>query len=116
MNNEEKRQEQQEQEEYQKWMDELDKLPFIERAVRMKDKILESDELQAADKKFFETCFEYVCDLHRKGKDLDCNLLKIHMGLKGFNEQQPQKMEQFIRPLMLLSLCGFQFEYMGRDK
>ena len=82
-------QEKKEQEEYQKWMDELDKLPFIERAVRMKDKIIESDELGPDDKKFFADCFDYVRDLYNKNKPLDCNLLKIHMGLRGYNEQQP---------------------------
>ena len=104
-----------EQEDYQKWVEEIHKLPFIERAVKMKDKIIESDELALGDKKFFQDCFDYVKDLHLKNKDLDCNLLKIHMGLKGYDERQPQKMEQFIRTLMLLSLCGFSFEYAGKS-
>lgn len=104
----------QEEEEYRKWQEEIDKLPFIERAARMKDKILESDELSADDKKFLSDCFDYVRELYQKGKELDTNLLRIHMGLKGYDERQPQKMDQFIRTLMLLGLCGFQFEFSGK--
>ena len=102
-------QEKNQTQEYQEWVAALDKLPFLERAKRMKDKIVESDELSADDKKFFTDCFLYVCDLYKKNKPLDSNLLRIHLGIKGYDQRQPQKMEQFIRTLMLLGLCGFEF-------
>ncbi len=75
------------QEDYQKWLDEIDTLPFIERAAKVKEKILESDELGEPDKKFFVDCFDYVKSLYQKNKELDTNLLKIHMGIKGYDER-----------------------------
>ena len=98
--------------EYEEWKKKLESLPFLEQANMLKNKILESDELSPNDRAYFQDCFDYVCSLFKKNKPLDCNLLKIHMGLKG-HDKEPQKIEQFIRTLMLLSLCGFQFDYAG---
>lgn len=97
---------------YEQWVAGFDGLSFIERAVRIKDKLFESPELTTADKKMFDICFEYVCELQQKNKPLETNLLKIRLQMKGYNTEQ--HMEQFIRTMMLLSVCGFQFDFAGQ--
>ena len=97
---------------YEQWVSGFDGLSFIERAVRIKDKLFESPELTEEDKKMFDICFEYVSELHRKGKPLETNLLKIRLQMKGYNAEQ--HMDQFIRTMMLLSICGFQFDFAGQ--
>ena len=98
--------------EYEKWIAGFEGLSFMERAIKIKDKLFESPELSDEDKHIFDICFEYVAELYQKGKSLETNLLKIRLQMKGYNAEQ--HMDQFIRTLMLLSICGFQFDYAGQ--
>ena len=98
--------------EYEQWIAGFEGLSFMERATKIKDKLFESPELTADDKRMFDICFEYVAELYQKGKSLETNLLKIRLQMKGYNAEQ--HMEQFIRTLMLLSICGFQFNFAGQ--
>lgn len=103
---------QQSDSEYEKWIAGFEGLSFMERAIKIKDKLFESPELSDEDKHMFDICFEYVAELYQKGKSLETNLLKIRLQMKGYNAEQ--HMDQFIRTLMLLSICGFQFDYAGQ--
>lgn len=97
---------------YEEWVAGFEGLSFMERAIKIKDKLFESPELSTEDKQMFDICFEYVAELYQKEKPLETNLLKIRLQMKGYNTEQ--HMEQFIRTLMLLSICGFQFDYAGQ--
>jgi hypothetical protein len=97
----------------EEWKKGFEGLTFQESARRIRDKILESSELDSDSKRYFSECFNYVEELQTKGKHLDSNLLKIHMEMNGFKGEP--KMEQFVRTLMLLSLCGYNFDFQGHD-
>jgi hypothetical protein len=98
------------------WKQSLENLSFEERAVKIKDKILESDELDKQQRDFFNDTFQYVMNLYHHNKPLDTNLLRIHYGITQGTSEYPQKIQQFIRMLMLLSLCGFQFSMAGDNQ
>ena len=97
----------------EQWKESLQGLPFEEQAIRIRDKILESDELDPQQREFFKDTFQYVMELYRNGKPLDTNLLRIHYGITQGTKEYPQKIQQFIRMMMLLSLCGFNFKMSG---
>ena len=98
------------------WKDSLENLSFEERANKIKDKILESEELGKEQRDFFNDTFSYVMNLYHHNKPLDTNLLRIHYGITQGTSGYPQKIQQFIRTLMLLSLCGFEFSMMADNK
>ena len=102
-----------EQENIEQWKASFEGLTFEQQAEKIRDKILESDELDAKQREFFKDTFAYVMNLYSQGKPLDSNLLRIHYGITQNIEGYPQKIEQFIRTLMLLSLCGFEFSFDG---
>lgn len=93
---------------FEKWKQELQNLSFEEFAVQMKDKILtdNSDELS---KQYFQDCFDYVFKLYKTGKPLEVNLLKIY--LEQVKNYKNLKMIEFIRTIILLSFCGFNFKF-----
>ena len=62
---------------YEEWVAEFEGLSFIERAIKIKNKLFESPELSTEDKQMFDICFEYVTELYQKEKPLETNLLKI---------------------------------------
>lgn len=97
------------------WKASFEGLSFTQQAEKIRDKILESNELSASQREFFKDTFNYVMNLYSKGKPLDTELLRIHYGITQKTEGYPQKIEQFIRTLMLLSLCGFEFAYDGHN-
>ena len=98
---------QEEAKKLQQWKDEFEGLSFEESAVKIKNKILESDELDKTQRDFFQDTFDYVMGLYHQKKPLDTNLLRIHYGITQGTSGYPQKIQQFIRTIMLLSLCGF---------
>jgi hypothetical protein len=102
-----------EKEGFEEWNKKLETLDFEKRAEMIKDKILESDELDKVSKRYFSDSFAYVMGLYKSGKPLDTNLMRIHIvDIKGYKEF---RMEEFNRVLMMLSLCGFCFNYNGSD-
>lgn len=95
------------------WKASFEGLSFQQQAEKIRDKIIESNELSPQQREFFKDTFAYVMNLYSKGKPLDTELLRIHYGITQNTEGYPQKIEQFIRTIMLLSLCGFEFSYIG---
>ena len=72
---------QEEARKYQEWKDQFDGLSFEESAIKIKDKILESNELDKTQRDFFQDTFDYVMGLYHQGKPLDTNLLRINYGI-----------------------------------
>lgn len=95
---------------FEKWKSEFENLSFEEYAKKIRDKILESPQLEPEAKEIFKDAFEYMLELTEAKKPLDTNLLKIRLvdikGHKNFD------MIGFTQVLMLLSLCGFQFDFL----
>ena len=89
------------------WADQLSQ--FGEALIPFEHKIRDAKTLAEAQREFFKDTFNYVMNLYSKGKPLDTELLRIHYGITQKTEGYPQKIEQFIRTLMLLSLCGFEY-------
>lgn len=99
-------------ESFEEWKAGFEGLTFEQTATRMRDKILESPELDSDSRKYFTDLFDYVMKQHLAGRPLDTNLMKIHM--TEIKNHGDIKLEQFGRALLLLSLCGFQFDFSGK--
>lgn len=96
------------------WKAGFEGLSFEESAIRFRDKIIESPELDKKSIKFFLDAFDYVMGVYKSGKPLDVNQMRIHMvDLKGHNELT---LTEFNRTLLLLSLCGFGFNFADSQK
>ena len=99
---------------FEEWKSGFEGLCFEESAKRFRDKILESPDLDDKSRKYFFDAFNYVLSIQQSGKILDTNLMKIHMtDIKG---HKGMTLQDFTRCLMLLSLCGFQFDNVSPDK
>lgn len=99
--------EQNNKESYENWIKGFEGLSFEDSAKRYRDKIIESPELDKKSKKYFTDAFEYILDLQKKNKPLDVKQMKIHMcDIKGY---EALTLEEFTRTLLLLGLCGFEF-------
>ena len=94
--------------EFEEWKKELQTLNFEEYAVYMKDKILQ-DNIDDLSKNYFQDCFDYVLKLYKSGKPLELNLLKIY--LEQIKNYKNIKMDDFIRTIILLGFCGFNFKF-----
>lgn len=91
------------------WKAGFEGLSFEESAIRFRDKIIESPELDKKSVKFFLDAFDYVMGVYKDGRALDVNQMRIHMvDLKGHTELT---LNEFNRTLLLLSLCGFEFNF-----
>ena len=91
------------------WKAGFEGLSFEESAIRFRDKIIESPELDKKSVKFFLDAFDYVMGVYKDGRALDVNQMRIHMvDLKGHTELT---LNEFNRTLLLLSLCGFGFNF-----
>ena len=93
---------------FENWKKELQNLTFEEYAVLMKDKILQ-DNTDTLSKTYFQDCFDYVLKLYKSNKPLELNLLKIY--LEEIKNYKNIKMEDFIRTIILLGFCGFNFKF-----
>lgn len=93
---------------YTEWLDRISAAPFEERAEAIRDKMIESDELDKESIQCFIDSFDYFMKLYKQGKDLDTNVYKIYMqdvkGYKSFSGLQ------FIRILTMLCFCGFNIK------
>lgn len=88
----------------EEWQKYLDTLSFENRAIEIKNKILDGLEDETS-KQCFQDCFEYVLNLYKQNKPLEANLFRIHLeDIKGYKNI---KLEEFIRIILLLSYCGF---------
>jgi hypothetical protein len=95
-------------EDIDKWKESLKNMSFEDYAITIKNKILE-DNLNTESKQYFCDCFDYVFNCYKKNKPLELNLIKIYLeDIKGYKNI---KMEEFIRTLLLLNLCGFSFDF-----
>lgn len=93
---------------YEEWLSRLQSADDDTRREILRDKILESDQLDDESKKIFKDSFEYVKSLVKRGKPFETNLFKIHlMEVKGYEKIT---FAQLSRILMLLTLCGFKFD------
>lgn len=96
---------------FEKWTSEFEDLSFEDSAKKIRDKILESPELDKDSRNVFTDAFEYTLDLVSKNKPLDVNLLRIHLiEIKGHKEEV-FRIENFTRLIFMLALCGFQFDF-----
>ena len=83
-------------------------MDFDSYSVTIKNKIMESPEIDNIFKQQFNDCFDYVYKLYKSNKELEPNLIKIYLEeVKGYKNI---KMSDFIRLLFILSFCGFEFE------
>lgn len=104
---------QKKEETYDEWKAGFEGLDFEHSAIRFRDKILESPELDAKSRKYFKDCFNYVMEQYKANKPLLTSLLKIHLvDIKGYKQLT---VEEFSRMLALLSLCGFAFDFIGKN-
>ena len=99
---------------FEEWKAGFDGLTFEEYAKRFRDKILESPEIDAQSRSYFMDAFNYVLSVQQSGKNLDTNLMKIHM--KDIKGHKGMTLQDFTRCLMLLSLCGFQFDNVNQNQ
>lgn len=100
-------------ESYEEWISGFEGLSFEEYAVRVKNKILESPELDKKSKAYFTDAFNYVMGLHKANKPLDTNLMRIHMTeVKNYTMLT---LNDFTKVLLMLSLCGFQFDFCSKE-
>lgn len=97
------------EETFEQWKAGFEGLDFEQQAARIKDRIILSDELDETSKHYFSDMFEYVMQKHKEGKPLDMNLLKIHM--TQIKDYKALTLNDFTRALVMLSLCGFQFDF-----
>ena len=98
-----------EKESREEWISGFDGLTFEESAIRVKNKILESTELDQKSKSYFTDAFNYVMNLHQSNKPLDVNLMRIHMTeVKNYTMLT---FDDFTKVLLMLGLCGFQFDF-----
>lgn len=97
---------------FEEWKAGFEGLSFEESAVRIKDKILESPELDSKSKQYFDDCFNYVLQQYKLKKPLSTALLKIHLvDIKGYKSL---RVEELSKILVLLSMCGFKFNFDGK--
>ena len=94
--------------EFEKWKNDLQNLTFEEYAIYMKNKILQ-DNIDELSKNYFQDCFDYVLKLYKSNKPLELNLLKIY--LEQIKNYKNIKMDDFIRTIILLGFCGFNFQF-----
>lgn len=100
------------EETFEEWQAGFEGLDFEQSAIRIKDKILESPELDSKSRQYFSDCFNYVMEQHKAKKPLSTSLLKIHLvDIKGYKQLT---VDELSRTLVLLSLCGFEFDFLGR--
>lgn len=97
------------QETLEEWKSGFEGITFEQQAIKIRDKILQSPELDATSKKYFKDTFEYVFSLYREGKPLDTDLLRIHM--TSIKNYKALTLQDFTKVLLMLSLCGFQFDF-----
>ena len=97
------------QETLEEWKAGFEGLSFEQQAMRIRDKILQSPELDAVSKKYFRDTFEYVFSLYQQGRPLDTDLLRIHM--TSIKSYKALTLQDFTKVMLMLSLCGFQFDF-----
>ena len=98
----------------EEWKAGFENLTFDEQSKRIRDKLLESDELDAKSKQYFSDAFDYVSSLNRDGKPLDTNLMRIHM--TEIKNYKALTLQDFTKVLLMLSLCGYQFDFFISDQ
>ena len=98
----------------EEWKAGFENLTFDEQAKRIRDKLLESDELDTKSKQYFSDAFDYVSSLNRDGKPLDTNLMRIHM--TEIKNYKALTLQDFTKVLLMLSLCGYQFDFFISDQ
>lgn len=90
----------------EEWQEYVDNLPFDERCVEIKNKILSSPDMDTTSKSYFSDSFDYVYKKYKDNKPLDVKLFKIHMeDVKGYKNI---KFDEFVRIIILLTYCGFE--------
>lgn len=99
---------------FEEWQKGFEGLDFEGSARRVKDKLIESPEIDDLSRRCFSDSFEYVMNLYKQGKGLEPNLLRIH--LTKVKDYENIRFEDFTRILMLLSLCGFGFDFSKIEK
>ncbi len=97
------------QETLEEWKAGFEGLSFEQQTKRIRDKILQSPELDVKSKKYFRDTFDYVYSLYQEGKPLDTDLLRIHM--TGIKSYKALTLQDFTKVMLMLSLCGFQFDF-----
>lgn len=98
-----------EKETYEQWISRLETLSFEDRAIELKNKILESPELADESRRYFNDCFNYVMEQYKYNKPLSTSLMKIHLvDIKGYKQLTVQELS---RIMIMLGLCGFSFDY-----
>lgn len=90
----------------EQWQEYIDTLPFDERCIEIKNKILSSPDMDSISKSYFSDSFDYVYKKYKDNKPLDVKLFKIYMeDVKGYKNI---KFDEFVRIIILLTYCGFE--------
>ena len=99
------------EEEFNKWRDTLDSLSFEDRALKIKDHMLKTGNIEQKSAAFFSAAFDYFMDHYKKGKPIDLEIMFKHLTVtEGFPKYN---IYDFSRILIMLSFCGF---VVSRDK
>ena len=96
------------QEGFEEWQKSLQSMNFEDRAVAIKEKIVEGLAEYPEAQEQFQICFDYVRQVYKEGKPLEMNLLKIY--LEQITGYKNIKMTEVINIMLLLSFCGFSFD------
>lgn len=94
---------------FEEWSKSLENMDFDHYSLEIKNKILESNDMDDLSKRYFSDCFDYVYKLYKNNKQLDMHLLKIYLEeVKGYKNI---KLSEIIPMLILLGYCGFDLSY-----
>ena len=92
---------------YNQWINSLSNMNFDQYCIAIKNKILESNQVDTNFKQQFNDCFDYVYKLYKNNKTFEPNLIKIYLeDIKGYKNI---KMTELFTIMILLSYCGFSF-------
>lgn len=93
---------------FKEWQQSLESMEFEDRAIAIKEKIIEGLSEYPEAQEQFQVCFDYVMQVYKEDKPLEMNLLKIYLeSVKGYKNI---KMTEVFNIMLLLSYCGFDFK------
>lgn len=98
---------------FDEWANSMNGLNDMEISHRIRDKILESPEMDENSKQVFLDTYEFVEKNTNKGKEFKMDLLKTYLrDVKGYNIAKIN----IIQILALISFCGIQFSVNTQTK